>query len=122
MLYNKESEKEEKGFLFYQDITYKPIHNKYSGTFRFAVFDTDSYNSRIYTYENDVLYAYSVPAYYYKGTRYFLLFKCKILKNLEAWLRYSQTYISNKDNIGSGLNTINGNTKSEFKIQLRCKF
>ena len=89
---------------------------------RFALFDTESYNAGIYAYENDVLYAYSIPAYYYRGTRTYLMLNYIIYKGFEIWLRYSQTYFDNKDVVSSGLSEIQGNTKSEIKAQLSIKF
>ena len=89
---------------------------------RFAVFDTDSYNARIYAYESDILYAFSIPAYYSKGTRTYFNLKYTVGKFMDIWLRYSQSYYSDLDVISSGLNQINGNTKSEIKIQVRIKF
>ena len=35
---------------------------------RYAIFNTDSYDTRIYAYEKDVLYAFSVPALYATGS------------------------------------------------------
>ena len=54
--YNRIGLTKENGILVLQDVTYKPKESKFSFTTRFALFDTDSYNSRIYSYENDVLY------------------------------------------------------------------
>jgi len=112
----------EQGYLLYQDLLYKADALPLSVSLRFALFDTDTYNARIYAYENDVLYSYSIPAYYYKGIRTYCLIKYTIARKLDIWLRYSQTYYDNRSEIGSGLNQINGNTKSEIKAQIRYKF
>ncbi len=46
-----------------------------------------------------------------------------LTRNIELWLRYSQTYYDNKDIISEGsLTEIKGNTKSEIKAQIRFKF
>ena len=110
------------GYLIYQDISYKPQQIPATFTGRFALFDTYDYNSRIYAYENDVLYSFSVPAYYGRGMRYYLLVKYDIIKNLSIWVRYSQTVYTDRNVISSGLTEIQGNTKSEVKVQLRYKF
>ena len=111
----------ENGYLIYQDIVYHPKALPLNVSFRYGVFDTDSYNARIYAYETDVLYAYSIPAYSSKGVRTYLTLKYS-LKKIDIWLRYAQTYYSNKNIIGSGLNEIAGNTKTELTFQLRYKF
>ncbi len=109
------------GYLLYQDILYRPISFPLEATFRFALFSTDSYNSRIYTYENDVLYAFSVPSYFNKGQRWYLMLKWKIRDNISMWIRFARTTYLNKETIGSGNDLIDGNSKSEIKIELKIK-
>ncbi len=109
------------GYMMYQDVIWKPS-TKWAYSARFALFDTDTYDERIYAYENDVLYAFSVPAYYYKGSRVYLLIRWQAMQNLDFWLKASQTWYSNTKVIGSGLDEIAGNTRSEIKLQLRYKF
>ena len=120
--YQKGDEAKEKGYLIYQDIIYKPKNIPLSLAFRYGIFDTDSYKSRIYAYENDVLYAYSVPAYFYKGIRTYLSLKYSIKEGIDLWLRFAQTYYANKETISSGLTEINGNKRTEVKVQCRIKF
>lgn len=109
------------GFLVYQDVLIRPENKAYNLTFRYAIFDTDDYDSRIYAYENDVLYAFSIPGYFYKGNRFYVLLKWEILDNLDFWFRFAQTFYSNQTTISSGLEQIDGNVKSEVKVQLRWK-
>jgi len=118
--YQKESTKEN-GFLLYQDLIYHTIKFPLTISARYALFDTDSYQSRIYAYENDILYAYSVPAYYLKGSRFYFNIKLKIDRSLTLYARFAQTKYANLNKIGSGSTEIAGNTKSDFKIQLRIK-
>jgi len=109
------------GYLIYQDIKYKPMSKPYSFTARFALFDMDSYDARIYAYENDVLYYFGVPAYYNRGTRMYITFRYRVMRGIDVWLRVAQTYYSNVSTIGSGLNQINGNKKTEIRAQIRFK-
>lgn len=109
------------GYLVSQDVIVKPTKLPFSVTFRYALFDTWSYNERIYSYENDVLYGYSVPAYEGKGIRCFLLFNWSPLRKLEIWLRYAQTFYTDRTTIGTGLDQIDGDLKSEIKLQVRVR-
>lgn len=120
--YKKESPEFENGYLIFHDIIYKPEMLPLSLTFRFAVFESESWDSRLYAYENDVLYASSIPAYYSKGIRSYIVLKYGILENLDMWLRYAVTSYSDLDVIGSGLTEIQGNNKSEIKVQIRYRF
>ncbi len=119
--YNK-PEHTEQGYMVYQDLQYRKDNFPFIISLRYAIFDTDSYYARIYAYENDLLYAFSVPAYFYKGTRTYLLIKYDINHNIDLWLKCGQTYFSNKKTIGSGLNKIKGNRKTTIKGQLKMKF
>jgi hypothetical protein len=90
---------------------------------RFALFQTDSYDSRIYAYENDVQGYYSIPSYYYRGSRFYVMMNYNITQNIELWLRYSQTFYDNQNVISPGsLTEIDGNTKSEIRAQAMFKF
>lgn len=106
------------GFLFFTDLLYKPRLKPYSTSLRFQYFETDGYDSRVYTYETDVLYSYSVPAFYDKGLRYYINISYDLRKNLSLWARFSQTVFSGKTLIGSGLDAINGSHKTEVKLQV----
>ena len=50
-----------------------------------------------YAYENDVLYAFSIPAYYNRGTRTYLSAKYRVMRGIDVWLRYGLTYYDNVD-------------------------
>ena len=122
MTYKRDGMERETGTLILQDFIFKPPMKKISLNARFALFDTDSYNSRIYSFENDVLYYYRIPAYFNKGIRTYLTTRYKIKKGIDLWVRWSRWNYRNIDQISSGLNEIQGNTKSEFRAQLRFQF
>ncbi len=121
MLQAEGSDKQQ-GYLIYQDVRFKPPKWPVSLSTRYALFHTDSYDARLYAYENDVLYAYSIPAYYYKGWRFYLMAKVRLHRHVDFWIRYAITNYTNKDVISSGLTEIQGSRKSEIKAQLRLKF
>jgi hypothetical protein len=117
--YDTKGKNEEKGFLSFLDIGYKPMLKPVSGIIRLQYFETSGYNSRIYAYENDVLYSYSIPAFFDKGFRYYLNINLDVTRKLSIWLRWAQTIFRDKKTIGSGLDEISGNTRSEMKVQAR---
>jgi uncharacterized protein YjiS (DUF1127 family) len=112
----------ETGFLAYFDCIYKPLSSKLSANCRVQYFETDSYDSRIYAYENDVLYGFSIPAFYGKGYRYYLNLNYDISKKLTTWFRIAQTVQVGQTTIGSGLDEIQSNHKTDFRWQFLYNF
>ena len=115
--YRNDDGSNEHGYFLCQDIAYKPENKPYSFSFRYAIFDAKDYNARIYAYENDVLYSFSVPALYGKGMRIYLLGKVKLFNALTLYARIGRTIYSDRDEIGSGLTLIEGNHKTDLKIE-----
>jgi len=120
--YQKSPVQTEYGYLIYQDLNYKPISSRLSGNIRLAWFKTASYNSRIYAYEDDVLYGASSGMYYGTGVRTFINFRYRLLRHMDVWGKYALFIYRKQDNIGSGLDEITGNKKTEAKVQLRYQF
>jgi len=121
--YNKDNKiNAEKGFLGLFDLLYKPLLKSYTAVLGLRFFETDGYDSRIYAYENDVLYSFSIPVLYDKGFRYTLTISHDLGKKISFWLRWSQTIYRDKIVVGSGPDKINGNKKSEIKLQTRWVF
>lgn len=109
------------GYMMYQDVIWKP-RQQWAFSARYALFDTNTFDERIYAYENDVLYAFSVPAYYYRGSRAYLLVRYQASRKLDFWFRISQTWFASEQTLGSGLDEIAGNTRTEVKAQVRYRF
>lgn len=115
-------ENHEKGIMIYQDLKYTGSQQKTALSARVAWFNTDSYSSAIYAYENDLLYVFSVPAYFGKGLRNYLNIKQQISPNCELWFKFSNSHYFHQQSISSGYNKIEGVNKTELKIQVRLKF
>ncbi|MGE8244105.1 MAG: ComEA family DNA-binding protein [Sphingobacterium sp.] len=118
-LFQKEYADNSLGYLFYQDVFWKPDVGKIQLNTRIAYFQTDTYDNRIYAYENDVLYASGFGMYNMKGWRAYLNLRYRINHNLDIWTKYGIYYYPDKDTIGTGLDEISGNRRSEIKVQLR---
>ena len=115
--YDKRDDNSETGFLTYFDILYKPLLKPDSANVRLQYFETDDYNSRLYAYENDVLYYYAIPVFFDKGWRYYLNVNYDVTNKLSLWLKWGQTIYAEKTTFGSGLDEINGDKRSELKVQ-----
>lgn len=110
------------GYLIYQDVIYKPVGKSYSFTARYALFDTDGFDTRIYTFENDILYEFSIPFFADRGSRFYINWRQRIGRHLTVEARYSRTYYDNRESIGSGGQEIDGNVRSEVKLQIKYRF
>ncbi len=120
--YKRGDREVEQGFMVYQDLIYSPLSFPLSFSARLAYFDTESYNARIYAYENDVLYAYSFPAYYYRGVKTYLTLRYRVYKGIDVWFRVGNLFYSNRDHVGSGLEETPSKHRTDIKVQLRLKF
>lgn len=109
------------GFLIFQDVAYKSTNKRLGLSGRFAIFDVEDYDARIYAYESDLLYVFSIPAYYNRGMRVYAVLNYEINKSMDFWFKIANTWYENVDEIGSGLDRIEGSNKTEVRFQLRIK-
>ena len=109
------------GVLIFQDVLYKPWAKPYSITGRIAFFDIDDFRSRIFAYENNILYEFGIPSFSGRGIRYYVNFRYKITRNLLAEVRWART-IKDQGTHGSGNTFIDGDTKTDMRFQLRYSF
>lgn len=109
------------GLLLYQDIGITFNKPDIALHARVAYFDTDRYDERLYAYENDVYYAFSIGSYYYKGVRGYFVVRYKY-KWLSIWLRLAHTYYIDRQIISSGLTQIDKPHKTEVKVQVMCNW
>jgi hypothetical protein len=110
------------GLLLYQDFVYKLKKIPLKLSVRYAIFDTDNYDTRLYAYENDLLYLFSIPSYYGKGIRTYLMAKYDIGKQIDLWVRWGMFSYAHTTEISSGLEKVEGSLKSDIKVQLKIRF
>ena len=89
---------------------------------RFTLFDTDSFNARVYQFENDLRYVLSNVALNDRGQRWYVLAKYDISGNLEMSLKISRSVIEDAQILSSGLNEIKGDKRTQFGAQIRYNF
>lgn len=111
----------ETGYMLYQEIKYHSHALRTSFYARLAYFHTPSWDSRIYVYETDVLYYFSVPAYYGHGLRYYLMASIYVNRHLTLWIRLARTLYLDRDFVGSNLNRTDGPARTELKLQARLR-
>lgn len=108
------------GMAFIQDINFD--FGRFRLSTRYSIFDTDNFENRQYVYEKDVLYAFSIPAYQNTGSRSYALLQYKFSKKLQIWVRYAQFNYVDRFTVGTGNEEIEGDTRSEVKVQMMVRF
>jgi hypothetical protein len=83
------------GFVLCQDVNYNLRNIPVSIWGRFCLFSTGNWDSRIYTYENDLLYSLSIPALAGKGSRSYVMVKWKVSDFAEVRIKYGISSIMN---------------------------
>lgn len=78
----------------------------------YTFFETDSYNERIYVYEDDILYGNTFGSYNGNGSRYHIVATYKATRQLQIWLKWSQTFLFNTP-------IATASPTSELKLQLQ---
>lgn len=111
------------GFAAIQDVTYAFHKIPLKMDFRYMMFDADEYENRFYTYEKDVLYAFAIPAFYGRGSRFYYNMKYEFSNSFSLWFKFAQTiYADDREFLGTGMEMTTGNQRSDFKVLLKWNF
>lgn len=85
-------------------------------------FHTDSYNSRVYLYEQGPLYTYSMAQFSGEGLRYWLMMRASIGKRLTLTAKIGVTNYFDRTKTGSSYQQVDGSSLADLDLQLRWKF
>ena len=118
----QEDEAREFGYMLFQDVNFK--FRKFRFSTRYAIFDAEGSNNRMYTYEKDVLYAYSIYSFSGLGVRKYVVLRYTPMRRLDLWVKVMRTTFdyTPASTVGSGLEEIQGNNRTDLRIQMRYKF
>jgi competence ComEA-like helix-hairpin-helix protein len=111
----------EQGFLLYQDLRWLPS-KALTVDARYTLFDTDSFDSRVYQFENDLLYVLSNIALSDRGQRWYVVVKYAPTEFLDLSAKISRSIIADAFTLSSGLNEIEGNQRTNIGLQARLLF
>ena len=120
---HQNSEAITQGTMLSQDLSYSPSSEAYSIDIRLQLFDAVHYENRFYSYEQDVLYAFSMPMIYGIGSRYYFNLRYNFTKSISVWFKVAQTvFADDRENLSSGNEMIVGNRKTDFRLLLKYIF
>jgi hypothetical protein len=119
--YTAKYQPSERGIMISQNIAYRG-ESPLKGDAYLAWFNTDTYNSRLYSYERNLLSTFYMPFFYGKGVRLALSAKYEITSSLTISAKAGYTNYFNRDVIGSGTELINGNSRTDIFTYIRWRF
>ena len=85
---------------------------------RVIFFKTDSFNTAIYEFENDLEGTYSITGLSGQGIRWYCLIKYKFFEMMKLSLKYSEIYKPAEKTLGSGYSEIIGNFDNQISAQI----
>ena len=116
------SEGNEQGFQLSQSVAWRPSAKPVQCEAGGSYFHTDSYDTRVYSYERGLLYTFSFPSSYGHGVHAYLWGSWSVNKLFTVIAKYVYTGYFDRDRIGSGTQEIEGRHKQDLQLQLRVRF
>ncbi|CAN5421500.1 helix-hairpin-helix domain-containing protein [soil metagenome] len=108
------------GMLLFQDFRFTPS-SELTIDFRITLFDTDDFNSRVFQFENDLLYVMSNAMLFDQGQRTYVVVRYQPASKVSIRMKAATTVYENRTTIGSGLDEIQGNRRSDIGLQIRLQ-
>lgn len=107
------------GYLLLQDIKWD--QGKWNIQGRLAFVNTPSYDTRNYAYEPGVPYSFLLPAYAGKAIKTTLVIAYQWRKEISLAAKWARIQYQDRMEIGSSLEAIEGNYKTDITLQISYK-
>ncbi len=117
----KDPHSREEGYLCFEDIRYVPADGLLLYG-RIIFFRTNSFNSAIYEYENDLTGIISSRGLYGEGFRFYAAARYQLSGKVSLSLKYSETFKPKEKSSGSGYQQIEGNMDNRIGLQADFTF
>lgn len=109
------------GILLSQGLRWTPISALHVDV-GLSFFDTDGFAARIYAYERDLRYSFSVPVFFDEGRRSYVMAQYAPWAALTVAVKYGITTYARPRTIGSGLNALYGTSRRALRAQVQWRF
>lgn len=121
--FKTESSSSQRGTMLYVDFRHQLNRWPIKIYARHSIFDVDSFDTAIYSYESDLPGLFSTALSLQKGTRSYVMLRAKATRRLNIWLKYLDVfYAPPTETISEGANQILGNRRSEVRVQATLDF
>ena len=107
------------GYLLIQDTKWNK--GKWTLQSRFAYMNTPSYDTRNYAYEPGVPFSFLLPAYAGKAMKTNLVMAYQWTREIQLAAKWARIQYQDRTEIGSGLDAIEGNSKTDITLQISYK-
>jgi hypothetical protein len=114
-------QKTESGLALYQDLRVK-LREDLQVQGRLTFFETESFNSGIFQYENDLPGVATNRALFGRGSRWYLLIRYAPNRSVLLSAKYSETFRDDVEIIGTGPDQIDSNLDRRFGLQMEVRF
>lgn len=94
----------------------------FSCSIRYALFDTDCFDNRIYSYERDIPGVFSMTSFYGEGSRISLLLKYRITKTFNLQMKVGHSFYRDRKQVGTALEQVEGNQLTDIRSMITWKF
>ena len=111
----------EKGFMLSQHAGYRG-GKKIRADIYAGYFNSDTYASRLYSYEKNILSTFYMPSFYGKGTRLAISGRYSITSRLSFSAKIGHTRYFNRDTIGTGTEEISGKRRTDLFTYWQWRF
>lgn len=120
--YKSESSTMNKGWMLGQRVAYQSEKSKLTGDLYMAYFDTDNSSVTVSSFERTPLYVYYKPSFYGQGVRLAGTLRYDFSSRLLFNLKLATTHYFDRHTIGTDLEEIDGQDKTDLTFILRWKF
>ena len=108
-----------RGWMAAQAVVWKPRRLPLQAAAGAGGFRTDDYASRLYSYEYGLPYTFSVPSFYGRGLRAYVMLRYNWGRRLALIGKYGLTRYFDRSTISSGLQRIDSPAKQDLDFMLR---
>ena len=107
------------GYMISERLACRWQHLRLSGGIGY--FHTDSYDSRIYLYEQAPLHQFSFPMFYGEGIRYWLMARAELSGHFVLTAKLGTVNYFDRSSIGTGKQKVGHSAMTDLDIQLSMK-
>jgi hypothetical protein len=112
---------DEYGFFLSQSVQWKML-KRLQTYLQVTMYKTDSYNSRLYRYEDELPGAFTNALLFGEGVRWYVLLQYEMGNTVQLYAKYTCSVKNGVHTLGTGWDEIQGNTLQQISMQMDVKW